>query len=712
MISLDSQLQLNDNVTLSGAGSLTMVAGQFGTTGSGQGSILTNQGNILGYGVIGSNSGALYQNLSFNNSGTVNANSSGNTLSIQGTGASITNAGTLEATAGGILDLTTSASIDDSGGHITATGSGSTVEVSTTIQGGTLNTSSGGVIETVGTAGLDASTQGAITLTNGSTYTAGSGTVTKLIGTLDLGTTSGSTLALGGQLQLTGNTTLSGPGSLVMTSTNGSTGQIGTNGTQYTLTNLSTISGSGLIGSNASSVYPDVSLANSGTVNANQAAGTLTIGGNGTSMTNTGTFEATGGGILSLATTAVIDNNAGLITANGGTVDVSTTIQGGTLNTSNSGVMQTVGTATLDASTQGAITLTDGSTYTAGSGTVTKLIGTLDLGTTTGSTLALGGQLQLTGNTTLSGPGSLVMTSTNGSTGQIGTSGAQYTLTNLSTITGSGLIGSNASSVYPNVSLVNSGTVNANQSASTLTIGGNGTSMTNTGTFEATNGGILSLATTAAVDNLNGNITANAGTVDISTTIQGGTLNTLNGGVMQTDSSSVVLDGSTHGAITLGNGSTYLAEAGLTSIVGTLNLGTTAASTLALSGQLRLTGDTTLSGPGVVTMSGAANAAQIGTNGGQDPGSIDYTLFNQSTIQGTGLIGSNLGALYSTVSLNNSGTVNANSSGNVLTIAGSGVFTNTGLMEATGGEQYAHADHDCSFCMGPGHKFQGSFDEG
>jgi len=109
MISLDSQLQLNDNVTLSGAGSLTMVAGQFGTTGSGQGCTLTNQGNILGYGVIGSNVGALYQNLSFSNSGTVNANSSGNVLSIQGTGASITNSGTLEATGGGILDLTTSA---------------------------------------------------------------------------------------------------------------------------------------------------------------------------------------------------------------------------------------------------------------------------------------------------------------------------------------------------------------------------------------------------------------------------------------------------------------------------------------------------------------------------------------------------------------------------------------------------------------------------
>jgi hypothetical protein len=152
---------------------------------------------------------------------------------------------------------------------------------------------------------------------------------------------------------------------------------------------------------------------------------------------------------LSLATTAPIVNGAGTITANAGTVDVSTTIQGGTLSTSNGGIMQTVGTAELDAFTQGAITLVNGSTYTAGSGTVTQVTGTLNLGTTSASTLALGGQLELTGNTTLSGPGSMVMTSTSGSTGQIGTNDASYTLTNQSTISGSGLIGSDAKRGVP-----------------------------------------------------------------------------------------------------------------------------------------------------------------------------------------------------------------------------------------------------------------------
>ena len=682
MISLDSQVQLNNNVTLSGAGSLTMVNGQFGTNSTGY--TLTNQSTIVGYGLIGSNTGALYQNMSLSNSGTINANSSTNTLMIAGTGTSTSNSGTLEATGGGILDLVTSSAIVDTGGKITATGSGSTVEIGTTLQGGTLQTSGGGVIETSGTATLDASTGGAITLVNGSTYTAGSGTVTKITGTLNLGTTSASTLALGGQLELTGNTTLSGPGSMVMTSTSGSTGQIGTNSTGYTLTNQSTISGSGLIGSDASAVYPNLSLNNSGTINANSSGSTLTIGGDGSSITNLGKFEATGGGILSLATTVPIANQNGQIaaTGSGSTVQVGTTIQGGTLTTSGGGVMETVGgNAFLDGSTLGAITLANGSTYSAGTGP-TSITGALNLGTTSASTLALTGQLRLTGDTTLSGPG-LVTMSGGPNVAQIGTNGStnannvDFTLFNESTIQGFGLIGSNAGALYENLSLNNSATINSNSSGNTLTIAGDGV-ITNTGLLEATSGGILAITATSPVNNLNGNITANGSgsTVEISNTIQGGTLNTLNGGVMETVGTGVLLDGFTQGAITLSDGSTYTAGAGtLTGITGTLNLGTSTGSTLALgaNGQLRLTGNTTLSGPGSLTMTtSGSNVAQIGSDG------TLYTLTNQSTIQGSGLIGSNVGSLYSDLSLTNSGTVNA--TGGTLTIAGSGTTSNTGTM--------------------------------
>jgi hypothetical protein len=686
-ISLGSLLQLVNNVTLSGAGTLTLAGGQIGTNGNAY--TLTNQSTIAGYGTIGSNVGADYPYLSLNNSGTINANSSANTLTIAGNGTAFTNSGTLEATAGGILDIAVPDPLNDSGGKITAAGSGSTVEISSTIEGGTLKTSGGGLMETIGSATLDGSTQGAITLADGSTYTGGSGTTTSLIGTLNLGTSTGSNLALAGNLRLTGNASISGPGSITMAG-----GQIGTNGNQYALTNASTIQGYGDIGSNAGSDYPYLSLANSGTIDANSSGNTLEIGGSGTSITNTGLFEATNGGTLLLNTTATIVNTGANITANGAGSTVSfdnVTVQGGSLSELNGGVLQTIGTSTLDGSTSGAITLTDGSTYTGATNTTTNLVGTLKLGTSTGSTFDLTGNLRLTGNATVSGPGSITMTG-----GQIGTNGNQYTLTNTSTIQGYGDIGSNVGSDYPYLSLVNSGTIDANSSGNTLTVGGNGTSLANTGVIEATAGGTLVLSPTNPLDNQNGTVKANGAgsTVEIidDATIQGGTLTTANGGVIETGSGGATLDGLTNGAITLSDGSTYTAgTTGLTKIVGALTLGTSTGGNLALTGQLQLTGNTTLSGPGVLTLtSTGGNTAGIGTNGNP------FTLTNGATIQGAGLIGSNVGSLYDDLSLTNNGTVNA--TGGTLTIAGNGTTTtNNGTMAVQTGSTLAITDAFSNF---------------
>ena len=685
-ISLDSLLQLANNVTLSGAGTLTLAGGQIGTNGTHY--TLTNQSTIVGYGTLGSNVGADYPYLSLNNSGTINANSNANTLIMGGSGTAYTNSGTLEATGGGILDIAVPDPINDSGGKITSSGSGSTVEISSAIQGGTLKTTGGGIMETIGSATLDGSTEGAITLADGSTYTGGGSTTTSLIGTLNLGTSSGSNLALAGNLQLTGNASISGPGSITIAS-----GQIGTNGTQYALTNAVTIQGYGEIGSNVGSDYPYLSLANSGTINANSSGNTLEIGGTGTSITNTGLFEATNGGTLLLNTSATILNSGANITANGTGSTVSfdqVTVQGGTLSGLNGGVLQTIGSDKLDGFTSGAITLTDGSTYTGGTNTTTSVVGTLKLGTSTGSTLAMTGNLQLVGNTTVSGPGSIILTG-----GQIGTSGAQYTLTNASTIQGYGLLGSDVGSDYPYLSLVNSGTIDANSSGNTLGIGGSGTSLANTGIIEATAGGTLVLSPENPLDNQNGVVKASGAgsTVEISNaTIQGGTLTTSNGGVMETASGGATLDGLTNGAITLSDGSTYAAgTTGLTNIVGTMNLGTSTGSNLALTGSLRMTGNATLSGPGTLTLtSTGGNTAQIGTNGS------DYTFTNDATIQGAGLIGSNGPSLYPYVSLTNNGTVNA--TGGTLTIAGSGTTTtNNGTMAVETGSLLTITDAFSNF---------------
>src|SRR5208283_5015849 len=387
---LGGALELINNTTIMmpGSASVTMTNGQIGTNSNDY--TLTNNGLIQGWGVIGSNN-TTYEDLSLTNNGTINANSSGNTLSIQGTGTSIINSGTFEATNGGILDLATSAAVQNFG-TISAAGAGSTVNLSGDIVGGTLSTSGGGVMQTaVGGVTLDALNLGAITLTDGSTYTAGaagSSTITNIQGVLNLGTVSGSTLALGGALELINNTTIMMPGSASVTMTNG---QIGTNGNEYTLTSNGLIQGWGVIGSN-NTTYEDLSLDNTGTINANSSGNTLSIQGTGTSITNAGTFEATGGGTLNLATAAAINNQNGAIVAgNGSTVNISTTVQGGTLTTQGTGVMQTVGTVTLDASTLGAITFTNGSTYLAGIGTLTNVEGQLNLGTGLGSTIQVSG---------------------------------------------------------------------------------------------------------------------------------------------------------------------------------------------------------------------------------------------------------------------------------------------------------------------------------
>jgi hypothetical protein len=674
-LALGGALELTGDTTIvtPGSGSITMNNGQIGTNSVPY--TLTNTGLIQGWGVIGSNA-TTYGDMPLNNTGTINANSTGNTLSLVAYAGTNTNSGTMEATNGGILSLATTNAINNNGGTIAAAGANSVVNVSTIIQGGTLSTSGGGLMQTIGGATLDALTQGAITLSDGSTYTAGaagSGTITYVTGTLNLGTVSGSTLALGGALELIGNTTIAMPGSGSVTMNNG---QIGTNSVPYTLTNPGLIQGWGVIGSNATT-YGNMPLNNTGTINANVSGKTLSLLSFVGPITNAGLFEATNGGTLNLQTTPAINNQNGVILAgNGSTVDITNvTIQGGKLTTHGTGLMQTNGGATLDASSLGAITLTDGSTYTAGaagSGTITAVTGTLNLGTVTGSTLALGGALELIGDTTVVTPGSGSVTMANA---QIGTNSVNYLLTNSGLIQGWGVIGSNVIT-YGDLSLNNPGTINANSSANTLSIQGNGNSIVNTGLFEATNGGILSLATTSPINNAGGNITAaGAGsTVNVSTSIQGGTLNTSGGGVMQTVGGAT-LDAVTNGAITISDGSTYTAGAGtLNLVLGTLNLGTSTGGTLALSGNFQLVGNVTLSGPGSLTMSGNA---QIGTN------SIPYTLTNNSTIQGTGLIGSNIGALYGVNNVTNNGVIL--SSGGTMTLGGTGTLTNTGTLHATAG---------------------------
>ena len=159
----------NSTITLSGGGNLTLsnsFDNRIYSTASNM-LLVNNSGNtIQGSGQFGINSAG--NGFTLNNAGTINANQSV-ALQIAPSGL-VTNTGTLEATAGGTLNLT-GGTFNNNGGLIFSTGTGSIVNLGgATISGGTLTTSSGGVIENNGNATLDGTTNSP-TISSGSTLT-------------------------------------------------------------------------------------------------------------------------------------------------------------------------------------------------------------------------------------------------------------------------------------------------------------------------------------------------------------------------------------------------------------------------------------------------------------------------------------------------------------------------------------------------------------
>ena len=374
-----------------------------------------------------------------------------------------------------------------------------------------------------------------------------------------------------GYLVLIGATTLSGGGAVSLTTAPGG-GEAFVQGNSETLTNANTIEGSGEIGNGS------LTLINSGTIDANLAStetdtGILILNGSG-GITNAkgataGLLEATNSGTLQIAGITV-NNDTGAITANGGVVEFDgATIQGGTLNELSGGTLGTEAndSATLDGSTHGALTISSGSTYTTtDSNSTTDILGTI---TDEGTIQVNGGDdangwLVLTTATTLNGGGTVSLTTATGG-GNAFVEGNSETLTNSDLIEGSGEIGNGS------LTLINSGTIDANLPASSQTgqtntgililDGSGGITNANGATaelLEATNGGTLQIAG-MTVNNDTAAITANDGVVEFDgAMIQGGTLNELGGGSLGTQSdNSATLDGSTEGALTLSAGSTY-----------------------------------------------------------------------------------------------------------------------------------------------------------
>ncbi len=514
-------------ITLDGGGSIVLQSGGNNadeiTGASASPTTLHNVDNtISGAGSIGP--GAVHPNvephhaLNLDNqvAGTIEAGT-GNSLLVSTP--TITNAGTIRATAGGALTLRGSAT-QTGVGVILASGAGSHVDLSgATVIGGLLSTVGGGTINAVAntTNVLDGSTAyGAVT--NAGALFVGGGSPLLLQGTIhNAGTitvqTNGGNYNNFSLLQIgTAGITLDGTGSVVLQATGNNANQITGVSSAFatTLHNAGIISGVGAIGQGA--LHPNVEphdllfFDNRATGTVSAAGGNLILG----SLTaaNAGTLEASAASGLILQGGATIEQTGGGgIRATGANshVDLNgVTLLGGLLSSDGGGVINALAGTTnvLDGSTAyGAVTNAGG--LFVGGGAPLLLQGTIhNNGTITVQTN--GGNyfnfslLQIgTAGVVLDGTGSVVLQTIGNNANQItGVSSAfATTLHNAGTISGVGAIGQGA--LHPNVEPHDKlvfdnqigGTVNADSAGNPLTID-TGATITNDGALAA-DGGML-----------------------------------------------------------------------------------------------------------------------------------------------------------------------------------------------------------------------------
>jgi hypothetical protein len=518
-------------LTVEGGGSITLNSGDSNGQASiqpivfGGGTFVENVDNVIqGYGSIGTGRVGITNDTG----GTIDANVSGQMLSLTA-GFEITNTGILEASGGGILQLTSL--VDNKNGTILADGGTVLIQI---VQGGAITTKNGGQVLPQFTGSvLDGNSNGAITLTAGSTFAIdfSNGPPVATYGSLANqgniqigGASSGGSRAALVVYEL--NLKLSGGGTVTLTTNSAGQALIQEENGDVSLINVdNTIQGSGIVGYSGQPTFfdrthPDgwdgLSIINEshGIIDANIAGQGLYLNGHG-GITNTGLLEATDGGILQISN-QLVNNSGGTVAANGGTVVISDSsiaygqtlsmgsgeIEGG-LVLANGGAIrfdngEAVGStlSSLNGGTLGVdssylarlsgVTLSTGNTWTAAQGSQTFLRDSL---TNNGNFQIIGGGgndtfLTVESNLTLLGAGFVTLNSGDNHGRAYIQSNGIYTLTNGDNmIQGYGNIGNTG------MSFINgpSGTVNANVSGQTLIV----STIQNKGLLEATSGGTL-----------------------------------------------------------------------------------------------------------------------------------------------------------------------------------------------------------------------------
>jgi hypothetical protein len=137
----------------------------------------------------------------------------------------------------------------------------------------------------------------AVTISNGTTFTGLNGTSTTLVGTItNNGTIAGSSTGSTTDFHVADNVLLTGTGTFQLS--NSANNRVFASGSDsLTIDTNQKVAGAGQFGINNGGF--GFALDNKGTINANQSGGTLQVAPTQT-VTNTGTMEASNGGILHL----------------------------------------------------------------------------------------------------------------------------------------------------------------------------------------------------------------------------------------------------------------------------------------------------------------------------------------------------------------------------------------------------------------------------
>ncbi len=685
------------STTLSGGGSVTLSANAnnriYGSVGT---HTLINQDNVIGgAGQIGANQ------LTLDNRGTITANASGATLTIDPSATGAKNSGTFQAVSGGILRVQ-GAAVDNTGGAILAQ-SGSKVQIdSSTVSSGSVSVASTGTLE-LDTSTISAGTlavgAGGIAKTTGGQSTLG-GTVTNApSGQIQIANNTSLRLQASGTynnsgtislnsagnfvdlLPMGGDVTLSGTGTLSL-SNNANNRILGVATTDRLINDTGhTIQGSGQLGVGL------MGFTNHGTVVANQSTA-LVIDPSASGATNTGTFRATNGATLTVGGGSYT-NTAGTMEALTGSIVRfdSATVTGGTLSSVGTGKLLNAGNSSF-----ANLSLATGSSFDVANATNATFAGavanhgTINLLSAGNSTDLIAGP----GGLTLNGGGTVVLG--NNANNRIYATTGTTTLINLdNTIRGAGQLGANQ------LQLDNRGVIEAHLAGATLTLDPSGSGAANSGTLQALNGGILALIN-GTFDNAGGTIRAQSGsTVQLNgATLTGGTFDIGTTAAVTLDSSTInggTFNGAATGSITAASGSNTLGGAVVINsgtqlnISNNANLKLLATGTYTHHGALALNsagnstdlivsgGNVTLDGTGSITLGNNANNRVYGQAAG------DRLVLNSGlTLRGAGQLGVGL------MAVTNHGVIEATQPANALVLNPNTLgVANTGALRATAG---------------------------